>query len=195
MIDGHVVYTSGDLEAALDDGIYEDGQPIVYRFDHGDVNQAFSDMAMILFPPQFTRGGFALIVDEAGELQGPQTINPDLRRAIAQHPTDGEMRVHILQTSHRISEFNGKTKTCLDYLYQFRTNNPRDHQALVDFTDDPSIVDVVRELPPHHCVRYQFGRREDGGAQWQVWDDPTMWYAPISIPVADYEQPTTGSIQ
>jgi len=194
MFDGHIVYSAGELEEALDQEDYLDGQPIVYRFDHGDANQAFEEMARVLFPPQFTRGGFALIVDEAGDLQSSQSINLELRRAIAQHPTQGEMRVHMIQTSHRISEFNGKTKTCLDYIYQFRTNNPRDHQALVDFTDDPAIVEVVRELPPHHLVRYEFKRREDGGPQWEVWNDPGAWFAPIEVIPVEV-RPSTGAIQ
>jgi len=188
MFSGHVVNSPDELSEAIDERIYEDGEPIVYRFDSADPNAietAFEDMCSVLFPPQFTKGGFALIVDEAGELQAANSINPALRRAIAQHPTKGLERVHIVQTSHRLAEYHGKVKTCLNDLYIFRTKNPRDHAALVDFTGEPELVEIVSELPKHHLIHYKFARQDNGVPQFDLWDDPARWYIEIAPEAKD----------
>src|ERR1035438_6457449 len=147
---GEVVYSPEELQAAIDrhaeEGWTDD--PIVYRFE-GDPEEAFAEMSGVLFPPQFTRGGFALIIDEAGELQGANRICDELRRVVSQHPTDKtpgrapEDRVHVIQTSHRLAEYHGKIKTCLNDLYIFRTRNPRDLDALDDFTGEPELREIV----------------------------------------------------
>lgn len=193
MYGGHVVESSDELIDALDSHLYEDGEPIVYQFD-AEPEVAFADMASVLFPPRSEgeRGGFALIVDEAGELQGPNTILPELRLAVARHPLEGDLRVHIIQTTHRLAEYSGKTKTVFDHLYIFRTQNPRDLSMLVDFTDSPELVDIVRNLPPHHLVHYAASRREDGRPQWELWDDPGVWFVPM-VPFEN--RATTGVIQ
>jgi hypothetical protein len=180
MFAGHVVRSPEELQNAIKEKLYADGQPIVYRFDTGNAETAFDEMADVLFPPQFTMGGFALIVDEAGELQGANQINDALRRAVAQHPTDGDFRVTIIQTSHRLSEYHGKCKALVDELYIFRTTHPRDLQALLDYTGDESVLPIVQDLPQHHCLRYKFARQKDGVAQYEVWDNPTVWYVPMS---------------
>ena len=180
MFDGHVVQSPEQLQQAISDKLYEDGNPIVYRFDSGNAETAFEEMADVLFPPQFTRGGFALIVDEAGELQGANQINEALKRAIAQHPTKGDFRVSIIQTSHRLPEFHGKTKALLNDLYIFQTTHPRDLQTILDYTGSEEILPIVEKLPQHHLLRYKFARQADGVAQYEVWDNPTVWYVPMS---------------
>jgi hypothetical protein len=187
---GHIVHDPEELEDAIQQQEYREGDAIVYRFDSIEpdaVESAFADMCSVLFPPQFTRGGFALVVDESGELQGQNSIEPALRRAVAQHPTTGEARVHIIQTSHRLAEFHGKVKTCLNDLYIFRTKNPRDHAALVDFTGEPELVDVVSNLPKHHLVHYKFARQADG-EQFDLWADPGVWYVELQPKQADVER-------
>src|SRR5271165_6715162 len=196
---GTVVHDPEQLEAAIAEysQVREEKQtaatrkvletPIIYRIDEKAPEDAFEEMAGVLFPPQFTRGGFALIIDEAGELQGPNTINPALRRAVAQHPTektpgrDPVDRVHIIQTSHRLAEYHGKLKTCLNDLYMFRTRNRRDLEAIVDFTGEPELTEVVSELPKHVLVHYTFARQEDGVPQWTIWEDPAVWYTPLGV--------------
>jgi hypothetical protein len=97
MFDGEVVTSGEQLKEVLQDRQEQewkrekDERPIVYRYDGSGPEGAFAGMSDVLFPPQFTRGGFALIVDEAGELQSANQINDELRRAVAQHPTDGDM--------------------------------------------------------------------------------------------------------
>jgi hypothetical protein len=188
---GHIVRSKEELEDALKDGLYEDGLPLVYRFDSTDPEEAFTEMSAALFPPHFTRGGFCLIVDEAGMLQGQNTMHPELRRAISQHPTKGPMRIHIIQTTHRLQELHGKVKTCLDNLYVFCTKNARDHVALVEFTDEPELVEVVKELPKHHLVHYKFARQDPGEPQYEIWDDPTDWYISLASPKVNHDDQLT----
>lgn len=185
MFHGEVVNSGEELEAALQErqshgwNRPEDETPIVYRYDGTDPDGAFDEMAAVLFPPQFTRGGFALIVDEAAELQGPMQINPQLRRAVAQHPFEGDMRVTIIQTSHRLTEYHGKAKSLVDELYIFRTTNPRDLAMLLEYTGEPQAEEEVKDLPKHHVFLFKFARQDDGVNQYEVWDDPTVWYSPI----------------
>lgn len=187
MYEGVVVQHAYELENALDEQAHMIAEnptvnvpPVVYRFDYMTAEDAFTEMSVVLFPPQFTRGGFALVVDEAGELQGANYINPALKRAVAQHPLKGELQDHIIQTSHRLAEYNGKVKTCLDDLYIFRTRNPRDLRALEDFTSEPELVRIVQDLRKHHLIHYKFARQDDGQNQFEIWTDPTQWFIAIN---------------
>src|SRR6516225_3043785 len=65
-----IVADPDSLEQAIEEKKWQHG-PIVYRQESGDAEGEFSSVSQILFPPKFTRGGFAFIIDEAGELQNP----------------------------------------------------------------------------------------------------------------------------
>lgn len=179
MIAGVVVYGPEELEAAIDEQAWNDG-PLVYRYDTLDANGEFSAVCSVLFPARFSVGGFAFIVDEAGMLQTANGINDDLLRIVKQHPTEPlEESVTVIQTNHRLAEFHGASKALMNELFIFQTTHPRDLQALEEHTGDPQIIEVVKALPRHHCVRYLYGRQADGVAQYQVWDKPELWYVSL----------------
>jgi len=152
---------------------------LVYRFDTADVEAEFEGVCEVLFPPRMTRGGFALIISEAGDLQSANSINPALKRALGQHKTrPHEQEVTIYQASHRMAEFHGKSKALIDELYIFNTQHPRDLEAIIEYTQDPEVAAVVSQLPKHHVVRVVMAR-QDGRKQWEVWSDPKVWFVPI----------------
>jgi len=167
------------LEQAIQEKKWQHG-PIVYRPESGDVNAEFTEVCRVLFPPKFTRGGFAFIIDEAGELQNPHQIHDDLKRIIKQHPTfPVNESVLVIQTNHRLSEFHNSCKALMNELYIFQTTLPRDLDVIDEHTGIPEVRGAVARLPKHHCVRYIYGRQEAGVPQWEVWDDPRDWYTPL----------------
>lgn len=180
MIGGSVyVCTADDMEIAIEEGAWRDG-PIVYRPESGDVEEEFQSFCRVLFPPKFTRGGFAVIVDEAGELQTAHGINSDLLRAIKQHPTDPPSEsVLLVQTNHRLAEFHNSSKALMDELYIFQSTLPGDLRTIEEHTGSHEVAVIVRNLPKHHCVKYLYGRQNSGVPQYVVMDDPSVWYSPL----------------
>lgn len=177
-IPGHVVYSAEELEQALDNECWR-GKDIVYRYDMAstEAKDAFANMMSVLWD----YGGYALMIDESAELQSWASIDPLLKKTVAQHcKRPPERSVTVIQTNHRLPEFNGKVKTVMAELYTFRTNNPRDLDILLDYSGDPSLSDIVRVLPRHHCVRVRFARQDNGVPQWELWDDPSVWYVPMN---------------
>ena len=191
MISGIVVCNPDDLEYAIERGEWKSGIPIVYRQESGDPHEEFDSVSQVLFPPKFTRGGFAFIIDEAGELQTPNSVHPQLLRIIKQHPTKPiEESVLIIQTNHRLSEFHNSCKALMNELYIFQTTLPRDLDVLEQHTGLPEVSEIVRGLPKHHCVKYIYGRVDEGMSQYEVWDDPSVWY--ISLKGADISKDKAG---
>jgi hypothetical protein len=176
---GVIVCSADDLEIAIEEGDWRGG-PIVYRPESGDVEGEFAEVCGVLFPPKFTRGGFAFLIDEAGDLQNAHGVSPDLKRVIKQHPTfPPQESVMVVQTNHRLAEYNNSCKALLDELYIFQTTLPGDLKTLEEHTGMPEIIPIVKTLPHHHCVRYLYGRQSSGRAQYEIWDDPTYWYEPL----------------
>jgi hypothetical protein len=179
MISGVIVSTPDDLEIAIEEKEWRNG-PIVYRAESGDISEEFSGFCGVLFPPKFTRGGFAVLVDEAGELQTAHGINPNLLRAIKQHPTHpASESVLLVQTNHRLAEFHNSSKALMDELYIFQTTLPGDLRVLEEHTGIPEISNIVRNLPKHQCVKYLYGRQQAGVPQYTIMDDPSVWYTPL----------------
>ena len=184
MLRGVLIYNVDDLQLAIDQREWEK-DTLIYRPISGEVNTEFHEFCGVLFPPHFTYGGFALVVDEAGELQNAHGINPDLVRIVKQHPTSPpEQGVMIIQTNHRLAEFNNSCKALLDELYIFQTTLPGDLDTLEKHTGLAEVTPIVRTLPKHHCVRYLYGRQDVGVEQYEVWDNPEMWkpVGVISVP-------------
>jgi hypothetical protein len=174
-----LVCTPDDLEIAIEEGEWRRG-PIVYRQESGDVESEFTSVCQVLFPPKFTKGGFAFVIDEAGELQNPHFVHPELKRVIKQHPTfPPRESVLVIQTNHRLSEFHNSCKALMNELYIFQTTLPRDLDVVEEHTGIPEIREVVKALPKHHCIRYLYDRQEVGAAQYEIWDDPSYWYVPL----------------
>lgn len=192
MIAGIVVCNPDDLEYAIEKGEWRSGVPIVYRQESGDPQSEFDSVSQVLFPPKFTRGGFAFIIDEAGELQTPNSLHPQLLRIIKQHPTfPVQESVLIIQTNHRLSEFHNSCKALMNELYIFQTTLPRDLDVLEQHTGLPEVSEIVRGLPKHHCVKYIYGRVDEGMSQYEVWDEPSVWYIPLKG--AKISENTTGN--
>jgi hypothetical protein len=174
MIKGIVVYSPDDLQKAIDDRAWKQDS-LVYRPQGEDVTSEFREVCTILFPPRFRLGGFAFVIDEAGELQTAHGISSDLVRIIKQHPTHPPREsVMIIQTNHRMAEFNNSCKALLDELYIFQTTLPGDLRTLEEHTGLVEITPLVRTLPKHHCIRYLYGRQVTG-EQYEIWDNPQMW--------------------
>lgn len=180
MIGGIIVYNVDDLECAIEEGEWNNG-PIVFRYDEGDPEEKFEELCEVLFPPRFSLGGFSLVVDEAGFLQNPQYINKAFSRAIKQHPTEATGPIHesvaIIQTNHRLADFNNTCKALMNELFIFQTTLTGDLKTLDEHTGGSrEISSIVQNLEQHHCVRYLYGRQPKGMKQYEVWNDPSAWF-------------------
>lgn len=181
---GIIVCTPDDLETAIQEEDWRGG-PVVYRAESGDVESEFTSVCEVLFPPKFTRGGFAFLIDEAGELQNAHGVHDDLKRVVKQHPTFPKHEsVLVVQTNHRLAEFNNSCKALLDELYIFQTTLPGDLKTLEEHTGMVEITPIVKNLPHHYCVRYLYGRQAAGKPQYELWDDPSVWYQPLKGGIA-----------
>lgn len=162
------------VEAIHESKVRQISYPIVLT-PEGDMMDGFSELCEVLFPPQFTLSDFALVIDEAGQLQSAHASHPGLTRSVSQHPHHG---VTIIQNTHRLCEIHGKSKALMDDLYIFKTTHPGDLAALLDFVEgDREVVEQVATLPVHHCIHYSY--RREAGEQWELLDKPELWYAPI----------------
>jgi len=170
------VHNPDELQQAIDEEVWERG-PIIFRPDGLHVEEDFDGMCSILFSPPERYAQWALIIDEASQLQKPQSINPQLDRAVRQHPRT----VLVIQTTHSLQDWHRSSKDLMSQLYIFRQQG-RSLEAVVDYCDgDEEFREVVRTLPDHWLVRYDF-EAQQGQAQWEVWDDPSMWYVDLRKP-------------
>lgn len=164
---------SGELEAAIREGLFE--RELLTFTPEGTVEEGFDDLCTVLFPPRFTRTNFALVIDEAGQLQTSHSSRPSLARAVAQHPLHS---ISIIQNTHRLPELHGKSKSLMDDLFLFWATHPGDLEGILEYTGEPELVETVSRLPLHHCVHYSY-RRTAEGQQWKTLDKPEEWYHPI----------------
>jgi hypothetical protein len=189
MIDGYVVRSPDELEEAIKDhkwivdgeGWQGNGktkrlQPIVYRCDGPDLESAFEDFCSVIFPPNFPRGGYSVIIDEAGWLQTANSINDQLFRAIKGHPTQPpEEEITIIQTMHTLSESNGKTRSLINEYYLFRLKAPGDTKAVQELTGIEDLPEILKSLSQHHFVRYINSRVPAGQSEWEIVSDSESW--------------------
>lgn len=188
IIKGVRVSDADELEYALSSKIYLNG-PICYTSDVVTVESAFEEMCNVLFPPRFSRTNFALLVDEAGQLQSPNTSHPSLYRAVAMHPIK---EIAIIQTAHRLADFHGQSKALMDELYVFQTTHPGDLRTLLDYTGDRYCLSQVKALPPHHCLHYSYFRNSSG-KQSRIINSPESWYHPITADQQSIQHEEVGS--
>lgn len=169
------IASAEELEDALQVRAWKQG-PLCYTPDTVNIEDSFEELCSVLFPPHFSRTQFALVIDEAGQLQGPQYSHPALYRAVAMHPLG---QIAIIQTAHRLTDFHGQSKALMDELYVFQTTHPGDLRMLLDFTGEPELSEKVKSLPPHHCLHYSYQRNE-GFRQSRIINSPASWYSPIT---------------
>jgi hypothetical protein len=174
MIDYGAVFvdTPGELQEAIDDERWLAG-PIIYR-PGMDPEEDFDAMCSVLFSPPERYRHWALLIDEASQLQRPQSINQRLDQAVRQHPRS----VLIVQTTHSLQDWHRASKDLMSQLYCFRMQG-RSLDAVIDYVDgDDELREVIRTLPDHWCVRYNFEAMQ-GEPVWEVWDNPKLWFTPL----------------
>lgn len=168
--DNRITYVaSGDeLEDAIEERSFENG-PIIFWPDGTNLEGDFVEMCEVLFDPpeRFGSGGFALVVDEAADLQSAHRIQPQLQRAVKQHPRS----VLIVQTTHSLQDWHRSSRDLTSEVHTFRLRG-RSLDALVDFCDgDAELHEKIKTLPRHHAVRINFEADgdleiEDIGPEW-----------------------------
>jgi hypothetical protein len=186
---GIQVESAQQLQKHLEDQDYitEKGEiiPLVYHVD-SDPEESFNELCRVIFPAQFRgfSGRVALVVDESRNLQSSHFINDQLNRAVGQAPLED---VLIIQTTHEIKEWNSKSKSVMDQMFLFYQIGPKNCELVKEFCGEEVAQLISVEFRPksgtdpkrHYCVRYCFNHIFEDGKQWEVWDDPEMWYTPL----------------
>ncbi len=169
-VDNTILYVhSGDeLEDAIEDRAFESG-PIVFQPDGLDLEGQFVEMCEVLFNPPERFENFALIVDEAADLQSAHRIGPELSRAVKQHPRS----VLIIQTTHSLQDWHRSSRDLTSEVHTFRLRG-RSLEALVNFCDgDAELSEKIKTLPRHHAVRINF---EASDGEMEIEDIPPDWF-------------------
>lgn len=118
------------MDSASDDEEEEQPYFVEYIAD-GDLEENFDRFARVLW--KF--GDYALIVDEANELQTPASINPMLARFIRRAPRrekGDENPIDIIQTSHFPVDFHRISFGLADEAFIFRLTRLRDWERIRD---------------------------------------------------------------
>jgi len=166
------VQNGDELEDAIADRCWSQG-PIIFRPNALQLLEDFEDMCSVLFTPPERFDHFALIIDEAAEMQSPHTIQPHLSRAVRQHPRT----VLVIQTTHSLQDWHRASKDLMSDLYCFRLIG-RSLEAVIDFCDgSDELRETIKKLPKHHMVHVCFEANDDN-KEFEVLDDPTIWYSP-----------------
>ena len=173
MIEGGTYVSSGEeLEDAIQDKEWTKG-PIIFRPDGLNVLEQFDEMCEVLFTPPERFAHFALVIDEASEMQSPHKIAAHLSRCVRQHPRS----VLIIQTTHSLQDWHRASKDLTSLIYCFRLIG-RSLQAVVDFCDgSEELEETIKTLPRHHVVRINLEATDDN-EEFVVIDDPASWYQP-----------------
>lgn len=150
---GSYVSDAEELEDAIQEKHWRNG-PIIFRPDGLQLEEDFNSLCNVLFSPpeRFAPGGFALVVDEAGDLQSAHRIERHLARAVKQHPRSAL----IIQTTHSLQDWHRNSRDLTSAVYSFRLMG-RSLHALVEFCDgSEELEDAIKNLPRHHCVKIDF---------------------------------------
>jgi hypothetical protein len=167
---GSYVGDGEELEDAIQEQEWKKG-PIVFRPDGLRLAEQFDEMCDCLFTPPERFDHFALIIDEAADLQSAHRIVPHLSRCVRQHPRS----VLVIQTTHSLQDWHRASKDLMNELYCFRLIG-RSLIAVMEFCDgSDELEETIKNLPLHHLVRISFEDSEEN-EEFVVIDDPASWY-------------------
>jgi hypothetical protein len=167
--------------------IQEDGS-----IDERELENHWNKFAHLLW--QFTGeddgcASYCLIVDEAHNLQSPQSVNGWLSTFVREVPTrerHDKNPVDIIMTSHRLQDFHGSVTSQVGEIYIFNMIKPRDLKVVQDEWGE-DLAERVRSLrtprstPPGRDVL--FIDPETGESR--LMDNPAEWFVNIRKPRVD----------
>jgi len=176
-VEGATYVSDGEeLEDAIRSDDWKKG-PIIFRPSALHIEEDFAQLCGVLFTPpeKYAQAGFAIVLDEAAQLQGSNTINPHLDVVVRQHPRS----VLVVQTTHSLQDWHRASKDLMSGLYCFRQQG-RSLKAVVEYCDgDEEFEEVVKTLPDHWFVFYNFEAKENEPT-WIVCGEPSTWYIPAT---------------
>lgn len=150
-------------------GVIEKYGDIAIRVTRDDYQEAFHELGECLWDFR----DYCLLIDEASTLQTPQSIDPMLKRYVTRAPAS----VAIIQTAHRISDFNQASQAQATDLFFFRTTAARDLDRIED-EYGPGVRDSLPRLGPYELMHYW--RDSKGGMEYASrWSAGEIWFIEI----------------
>jgi hypothetical protein len=148
----------------------DDGQllnPIVYQ-PEGEALDNFAVFADACW--RSGRRPMAIIVDEAGELQGPGSMEPKLSRLIRQAH---RYQMCVIQTCHRPPDLHRRSWALASQYIFFRTTDQRDLERIEEHCGH-EVAARVAQLARFHCIVW-----DENMQTFEVWVEPARWYVDI----------------
>lgn len=183
---GIIVHTSEQLEQTIEQGEWTENRLIVFQ-PNNNTEDEFAAMTEVIGPYGRWTGGFGLIVDEAAMLQGPNWIDPNLDRLVRQSKNEGPRTATIVQTTHRLSDMAGSSRSLVHRLILFQTTYARDLEKIEEYTQSPEVVAIVQTLPQHHYVDVNLQRGPGLDTEYEVCSTPQQWFSPMEKGVVQHE--------
>jgi DNA polymerase III delta prime subunit len=124
---------------------------------------------------------YCLVVDEAHELQSPQTINDWLARYIRRAPRrerEDRNPVDMIQTTHNPQDLNRLTFSQTDKVYIFNMFDKRALKAISDQFGDEVAQEVTQLRTPKRGGRDVLEIDAETG-EYQLLDNPADWFVNI----------------
>jgi len=160
---------SGVDPEVIENALSEDEFLLVVRPDAATLVEDWHILAETLW----SWHDYALVIDEASELQTAGWRDEWLDRYIRQAPDD----VSLIMTTHRAVDLAKLSRALSSDLFVFRTRQESDLKVLE--SEFPEIrTDVIRDLPMYHVLHYwvDYG----GIGRNNLWDKPREWYIDIT---------------
>lgn len=166
----------------LEDWLGQDVEHGVIRFvpDPTRVEDDFSDLVDVIWP----LGNYALLIDEAGSVQRPQGLHPQLERLMRQAPRDGATNtsgqitdVSICQTVHRPTDCHSLCRALATDTFLFQAQLRRDLD-LIESQYGDSVSSKLPALKRWELVHTYTDL--NGRQQYSIWRNHQQWFIPIS---------------
>jgi hypothetical protein len=137
---------------------------VVYQ-PQEDAFKEFGEFSEILWDRELT-----LILDEASELQEPQSRHDWLHKWIRMHPLE---TTDVIQTLHAPADAWARCRSLANDWYVFRMWRPNDLKAIAEHCGDETALEVTK-LEKHFYIHFDVAERrmEKSG-------DPKVWFRKI----------------
>lgn len=125
-------------------------------------------------------GVYSLMLDESDEaIQNRQRMSDALAWWMRRAPTDADYpeTVHIIQMTHSPQDVYTRARNLLTDVFAFRTEGSPELDWLEDYTQNPQVRDIVKNLPFRHV--FHTWMNPMGQREFEVWTDPSKWYIDI----------------
>lgn len=169
------VYTPLDLEDAM-----RKGEPIIVYDATGSLDRHGDFIRFAEVLEHFD--GHALLVDEAGDIQRPNSPNMGLDRLYRRAGRRGNT---LIETTHRAGDIATLNRTLTENTYLFAMPNNKARKILAEEFNEEA-AEKSAALPDYVYIHYH-----NRTGEFTVVDDPESWYVDLTKEIEIERVPST----